>query len=224
MDRSQPKLSGRKPFAQDVRRTAGSFLNLFWKNDKRRWDLGYAAGHWSFLDSRQQSPRHIVIADMMRARGSSAANLLDVGCGTGALVPHLPENVARYVGIDLSAEAIHVCSAKHRGSPKRSFVATPFLDYADTIPFDVVVFNEMLYYYPLRRIPAVLDHARTLLGSRGGVVIVSVHDRCPKKRGVWKTVNRCVTSTERAQACDPESGRSWRIELYEVGPAHDMGP
>jgi 2-polyprenyl-3-methyl-5-hydroxy-6-metoxy-1,4-benzoquinol methylase len=204
---------------QAVRRTAASFLNLFGQNDGRRWDRSYAEGHWTFLDSAQQRPRHYVIAGMLRARGSHAASVLDVGCGTGALVPHLPGNVTRYVGIDISGEAIRICREQYASSAHRAFEASGFDDYECREDFQAIVFNEMLYYYPTRQIPGVIARARHLLKGGAGAIIVSVHDRSLKRRPVWRKLRTCMSPAESMGAVDPETGNSWRVELYDL---HDV--
>jgi 2-polyprenyl-3-methyl-5-hydroxy-6-metoxy-1,4-benzoquinol methylase len=202
-----------------VRRTAASFLNLFGANDGRRWDRSYAEGHWSFLDSVQQRPRHYVIAGMLRARGSHAASVLDVGCGTGALVPHLPGNVSRYVGIDISGEAIRICRKHHVPFAGRTFEASGFDDYKCREGFQAIVFNEMLYYYPTRQIPRVIARACHLLKGEAGAIIVSVHDRSLKRRHVWRKLRTCMSPAESMGAVDSETGNSWRVELYDVHDA-----
>jgi len=199
-----------------ARRTMASFLNLFWRNDKGRWDRSYAEGHWGFLDSIEQGPRHRVIADLLRAREDAASSVLDVGCGTGALVPHLPDNVSRYVGIDLSSEAIRICRGRKDGHGDRTFMATSFDDYAPVESFEVIVFNEMLYYYPMRRIPEVIARARGLLTPGTGSIIVSIHERSLKKRAVWRRLRACMVPTESTTAVDPGTGNAWRIERYDV--------
>ena len=201
---------------QTFRRTTASFLNLFGTNDGRRWNNSYAEGHWTFLDSVHQRPRHYVIAGMLRARGSHAASVLDVGCGTGALVPNLPGNVSRYVGIDISSEAIRICRKQHAPSAGRSFVASGFDDYECRESFQAIVFNEMLYYYPTRQIPRVIARARHLLKGGAGTIIVSVHDRSLKRRPVWRELRTCMSPAESMGAVDPETGNSWRVELYDV--------
>lgn len=209
-------MSGDDSFGQTLRKTGASLLNLFWRNDKRRWDQSYAEGHWTFLDAAEQSPRHRVIAGMLGIRGSAASSVLDVGCGTGALMSHLPDNVERYVGIDLSSEAIRICREKRHGPRDRTFEATSFDDYDPGERFRVIVFNEMLYYYPVRRIPAVLARACRLLTPGAGTVIVSVHHRSLKRRAVWRRVHTWKRPVQRVEAVDPDTGMSWRIEQYDV--------
>ncbi len=219
-------MSRNESFRQTLDRTKTSFLNLFAKNDQRRWDHSYAEGHWTFLDSIEQCPRHYVIAGMLRSLRSSGARVLDVGCGTGALVPHLPGNVARYVGIDLSSEAIRICRAKTGTADSQTFVATSFDDYAPREYFDVIVFNEMLYYYPTRQIPEVVSRARRLLDDGAGTIIVSVHNRSLKRHSVWRRLQACMDSAETVEAADLGTGNSWRVKRYEVdGPSPEpAGP
>ena len=209
-------MSGSDSFAQTVRKTGASFLNLFWRNDGRRWDRSYSEGHWTFLDAAEQGPRHQVIAGMLCLRGGAASSVLDVGCGTGALMSHLPGNVVRYVGIDISREAIRICREKRVGPGNRAFEATSFDDYDPDERFRVIVFNEMLYYYPSRSIPGVLARARQLLTPGTGSIIVSVHNRSLKKRAVWRRLHACMRPTQRVEAVDPGTGTSWRIEQYDV--------
>jgi 2-polyprenyl-3-methyl-5-hydroxy-6-metoxy-1,4-benzoquinol methylase len=207
-------------WVRTIRKTRWSFLNLFGRNEGARWDRSHADGQWTCLDSLQQCPRHYVIAGMVRVRGAQGASMLDVGCGTGALVPHLPLNVSRYVGIDISGEAIRGCREKHGHDRSRTFLTVPFEEYAPLDAFHVIVFNEMLYYYPVSRIPEVMSRARALLRCDAGTIIVSVHNRSLKRRQVWRQLHRCMSCTESTEAGSPSSGGSWRIKRYEVVGSH----
>ncbi len=209
-------MSGHAPLLQVVQRTRASFLNLFWHNDKARWDRSYQRGHWSYLDSAQQGPRHHVIGDLLRGLGDDASSVLDVGCGTGALVPYLPETVSRYVGIDISGEAVRLCRERVDTGPDVAFLATSFDEYVPVGDFRVVVFNEMLYYYPLRRISGVIDRALGLLPRRGGTIIVSIHDRSLKRRALWRRLRARLSPTKSLRAAGPGTRTSWRIEQYNV--------
>jgi 2-polyprenyl-3-methyl-5-hydroxy-6-metoxy-1,4-benzoquinol methylase len=72
-------------------------------------------------------------------------SLLDVGCGEGALADYLNEEQKKnYVGIDLSKEAVRIAKEK-RGF---NFIQASAETYTP-LPgqsFDLIVFNEMLYY------------------------------------------------------------------------------
>ena len=209
-------MSQQESLSRRWRRTRASFLNLFAGSDARRWDESFAEGHWAFLDSVVQRPRHYAIAGMLRAAGASATSVLDVGCGTGALVPHLPTNVTRYVGIDISAEAVGVCRNKNLLGTGRTFQATSFDDYVPQEPFQVIVFNEMLYYYPLRRIAEVVSRATTLLIEGSGTIIVSVHNRSLKRYHVWKRLAACMVPAESVEAKSLDAGLSWKVKRYVV--------
>jgi 2-polyprenyl-3-methyl-5-hydroxy-6-metoxy-1,4-benzoquinol methylase len=201
---------------QTLRRTTASFLNSFARNDAHRWDVGFASGHWAFLDDMEQCPRHYVIAGMLKDDASRDLRVLDVGCGTGALVRHLPGNVSRYVGLDISAEAIRGCIGRIGVDGSRAFVSAAFEEYAPSEAFDVIVFNEMLYYYPIRRIPEVMARAKGFLEEGSGTIIVSIHERSPKRHHVWRRVRARLTPAQRVEATDPATGTSWRIERYQV--------
>jgi 2-polyprenyl-3-methyl-5-hydroxy-6-metoxy-1,4-benzoquinol methylase len=80
-----------------------------------------------------------------------AGSILDVGCGEGVLHERLCESsYFRYVGIDVSNVAIDkVCE---KNSEKHQFLAVRIEDFRTDQKFDVVIFNECLYYMeePLR--------------------------------------------------------------------------
>ncbi len=204
----------RETLVHRLRRTRASFLNLFGRNDADRWNQAFAEGQWTLLDSPHQCPRHYVIAGMLRATGGVDAGVLDVGCGTGALVPHLPANVTRYVGIDIASEAVRICRDKHLPAPGRSFETAAFDAYVPSEPFDVIVFNEMLYYYPVGQIPEVLAHARSVLKRGAGTIIVSVHNRSVKRFHVWRALAANMSAVEATVASNRMTGLSWRIVRY----------
>jgi len=209
----------RHGWAQSLRKTWVSFLNLFVNNDKRRWNQSYEEGHWTFLDSPQQSPRHYVIAGMLASLGEAGSHVLDVGCGTGALLPHLGSNVVRYVGIDLSSEAIRLCNERRDSCRDHAFIETAFEEYSPGECFDAIVFNEMLYYYSMSEIPAIIDRARNLLTRPTGTIIVSIHNRSLKRYHVWRRLQSCLVPAESTEITDMESGSSWRIRRYRVDRA-----
>src|SRR5262249_47190801 len=79
------------------------------------WDRQYARGEWEGLKSVEESERYRHVADLCRL-GHVRPTILDVGCGEGVLLDwllHVTGAMPRYVGIDLSAEAIRRARETH---------------------------------------------------------------------------------------------------------------
>jgi 2-polyprenyl-3-methyl-5-hydroxy-6-metoxy-1,4-benzoquinol methylase len=111
---------------------------------KEKWETQYARGWWDYLGQMDQLGRYSVIAgycNYIKPGGS----ILDLGCGEGILQEKMRAyGYSRYVGVDLSAEAI--AGASNRRDDKTSFIAADAETYKPECSFDVIVFNELLYY------------------------------------------------------------------------------
>src|SRR5260221_435293 len=112
---------------------------------KSRWDVEYAAGSWSFLENIEEAAHNYILASYL-AKLKPNASLLDVGCGQGVLQSIINmTGYSNYVGIDMSDEAIIL--AKIRENHQTKFLACDGESYATVEKFDVIVFNESLYYF-----------------------------------------------------------------------------
>jgi 2-polyprenyl-3-methyl-5-hydroxy-6-metoxy-1,4-benzoquinol methylase len=153
------------------------------------WDREYTAGVWEYM-ANDEVPRYAVI-EGWRRRYSPAGSVLDVGCGEGLLLRLIPEESgARYTGFDHSSVAI-ACARRYIRCPEREVFIEADLDtFVDPrARFDVIIFNEVLYY--CRDISATLGRYRGLL-QPGGLFIVSVYH--PKRR-TWNEVQQLLGST-----------------------------
>jgi SAM-dependent methyltransferase len=128
------------------------------------WDGEYRQGKWRFLDSVDEMPRHAISAGLISQFRSP--DVLDVGCGTGALLRFLVRFNA-YVGIDVSSESIKRATALQ--VPNATFQVTDLEDLVLTAQFDAIVFSESLYY-ALEPKDALLRMGRSLK-PRGFFVI-----------------------------------------------------
>jgi len=148
------------------------------------WDRQYRTGHWDNFETANEMPRYAVIASYIRGRGPGSS-ILDVGCGYGRLVDELHSGaVGRYVGIDLSAEAVR--RAQSRASATVSFAVGDFGSCQLDETFDVVVFNDTLYYadHPT----STLDRFAAKLNP-DGVLIVAMY-RHRNTMVIWKAIEQ----------------------------------
>lgn len=147
--------------------------------DRASSDAIYLRGGWDSLGQGDDMGRFFVIAGYCATRG--AASILDIGCGDGLLASRLLD-FNDYVGVDLSAVA--VSRAQSRQIPNTTFIAAEAQNYDPDGTFDVIVFNEMLYYLEGPE-KVVLRLAQSL--NPGGAAIVSIH-RSPRHQWVWRSL------------------------------------
>jgi 2-polyprenyl-6-hydroxyphenyl methylase/3-demethylubiquinone-9 3-methyltransferase len=136
------------------------------RNDLRQYDD--LAGEW--WDPRGE---FAALHWLAQARGAlvppGGGELLDVGCGGGALAPHLPPGY-RHVGADLSETALEIARTKGVEPVKADVADLPFADHA----FDVVVAGEILEHVP--DLPAVVAEITRVLKPGGLLVIDTIAD------------------------------------------------
>lgn len=144
----------------------------------------YRSGHWRNFEASSELPRYAVIASYIRRR-SEATRVLDVGCGYGRLMDELhPSSIGRYLGIDLSEEAIR--QAMPRCAPNVSFAVGDFNTWRSDQRFDLIVFNDTLYYasHPMR----VIERFAGML-DEGGAFLVGMY-RHRNTMIIWNQLSR----------------------------------
>ena len=176
------------------------------------WDGQYAASSWDYLSGLEQAPRYAVI-EGWRRRLKPTGSVLDLGCGEGVLFDQIPPAAkVSYTGVDLSEVAVASALRKVRDAALERFVCSDLLTFEPPpgSRFDVIVFNEVLYYLPDPL--AAVSHYRSVL-ARDGIIIVSVFH---ENLGTWKAIDASL-ATDRLQASvvqDVSSGKRWYLGLY----------
>jgi SAM-dependent methyltransferase len=98
-------------------------------------------------------------------------DVVDVGCGNGALVRALTENGARATGIEISNDRLAEALARDPAGVDRYLVGrAERLPLADA-SVDVVVFMRALHHVPVDQMPAALIEARRILRRDGAVYV-----------------------------------------------------
>jgi 2-polyprenyl-3-methyl-5-hydroxy-6-metoxy-1,4-benzoquinol methylase len=176
---------------------------------ERAWNAEYARGEWEFLFSVDELPRYMLLAGYVQ-HVARPARVLDIGCGAGRLYDVVaPFGITRYRGVDLSSAAIE--KAKSRVDAAHvTFEVGDAANWDTDEEFDVVVFNEMLYY--LREPYAAASRLAARVGP-GGHVLVSVYDH-PAVTRVWKLLKpgfEVVASTRVENA----RGHRWDVRMFK---------
>lgn len=175
------------------------------------FDAEYANGRWDYLRRPTELPRFSVIAGYCHYYQPSSV-ILDVGCGEGILQESLcPSTYRRYVGIDYAQEAIQ--RAAHKQDAKTHFVQADAATYLPTERFNVIVFNECLYYFadPL----GVVERYEPFLAP-DGIYIVSMFDEVEKAKAqqIWQMLARLYTP-EAETRLSTKAHYSWTIKLFQ---------
>jgi SAM-dependent methyltransferase len=150
--------------------------------DKQTWEREYRSGNWQFLSGIGELAHNTVVAGFIH-RSRKPLTLLDLGCGQGAIRQHLNMDlVTQYTGVDLAQIALDRLSPK-RGNDR--LVCSSVEEYQPDDKWDVVLFNEILYYTkdPVREIQKFETCLRT-----NGFFVISMY----RKRNPLAYNNRCL--------------------------------
>ena len=104
----------------------------------------YASGRWDYLADVSEAHRYSLIIGCADLYKGPERAILDVGGGEGILQRRMA--YGRYVGVDVNAEAIR--RAQPRANANTEFHVAPGESFEPSGSFDVIVFNESLYYIP----------------------------------------------------------------------------
>jgi 2-polyprenyl-3-methyl-5-hydroxy-6-metoxy-1,4-benzoquinol methylase len=172
-------------------------------------DSEYSSGAWDYLRDVEELSRFSVVAGYchhLKEQGS----ILEIGCGEGVLQERLDNRkYSRYVGVDISAEAIS--RAAHKQDEKSLFVAEDAETYIPDERFDVIIFNECLEYFadPLRLVTRYDGFLK-----EDGVYIISmfVGLDTARTRRIWKMLET-VYKAETETRVSNKMGYTWIIKV-----------
>lgn len=150
---------------------------------KEVWDEEYYKGMWDYLCQSDESARYSIIVGYIR-RYAPRGKILDLGCGAGELWGWLTEEEKkRYVGVDISSEAIKLARQKD----SECFCEGNIESFSPQEQFDIIIFNEVLYYIP--NAIAVIENYFHFL-TEEGTMIISMFVYPDKKDGEYKIVQQ----------------------------------
>lgn len=179
------------------------------------WDAAYADGQLEYYGGIEELGRYSIIGGYVgwfAATAGSRVSVLDVGCGTGLLRERLGNaGVDRYVGVDVSEQAIDAARRRGGGDERTKWVVGDVTDTRLAVePADVVIVNEVLYYAPdpvafLRRIGSLV--------RPGGIVLLSIW-RHRGDAALWRVVERELEVVDLVEVRNPANAvnpRGWFV-------------
>lgn len=168
--------------------------------------MRYETGRWDYLGDLAESHRYSAIVGCAEAILPRRPRVLDVGCGDGILQQRLAYE--RYLGIDASPEAI--ATARDREGERTAFLCADAQDVALDGEFDLIVFNESLYYLP-EPIEALAHYRRSL--APGGVIVVSIVET-PISARLWRRLEASGLGMVTSVRVTNEHGRTSRVAAF----------
>lgn len=173
-----------------------------------QWERQYASGALTRYRQLDELARYSMIVGYCRYFKSMPA-ILDVGCGEGILQERLRPSYSRYVGIDVSAEAIRQTLPKQDSNTV--FIESDAASYTPNERFDIVVLNECLYYFenPLQ----IMRRLQPFLNNKG-IFIASMYVE-PVSLKIWKVLKGVYAVLDDVHITH-ESGLSWIIKVLNT--------
>jgi 2-polyprenyl-3-methyl-5-hydroxy-6-metoxy-1,4-benzoquinol methylase len=172
------------------------------------WRREYAEGQWSHLDQIGELGHYSVIAGYF-GRLKPGGTVLDVACGEGILQRHLkPHRYSRYLGIDYVPEAIAAAAGSRDATT--DFAIADAADYVAEQKFDVIIFNECLYYFddPIGMLQRYADFLEA-----GGIFVISNYSSLANLNMI-RSIRRALDIGDEISIINRD-GISWTVQLAE---------
>jgi 2-polyprenyl-6-hydroxyphenyl methylase/3-demethylubiquinone-9 3-methyltransferase len=140
----------------------------FYNISLKTWNKEYSYGKWQYLETVPiERSRNFLIAIFCDSYAKNGS-ILDIGSGEGVLSDFLNKQQKRkYVGIDISSVAVKLASDKR---PNIKIVLSTAESFLPDIKYDIIIFNEVLYYTNHNTI--MQKYSKFL--NKNGLIIISV--------------------------------------------------
>lgn len=179
---------------------------------QKTWNNDFRDKKWHFMADESQREHYKIIVNMYTSL-CNGGTVLDIGCGIGILYHQFKNTVGlnndKYLGIDISTVAVQEAITTYNTDV---FKTLNYQKESLSTKFDVIIFNETLYYF---------DHAGKTLEKcinenlkPNGKIIISMcaHERHDK---IWTYIDTNYHILDSATTTNGE-GISWTIKILSI--------
>jgi 2-polyprenyl-6-hydroxyphenyl methylase/3-demethylubiquinone-9 3-methyltransferase len=169
-----------------------------------RWDYQYGRGEWDQLAG--EAKRFDAVIDLIREHYQAPA-ILEIGCGKALMLLRMnPSDFSYFTGVDLSEVAVN--DARQYETERVQFVAADMQSFTPERKYDVVAFNESLYY---AKDPAA-TFARYLpyLNEDGCIIVTAFENKYTEK--LWPALGKNWLPLHSRKVI--EGPNVWNVRMY----------
>ena len=187
--------------------------------DSAYWDHQLAGDFKSYrgntINVETRNALTLLLSGMILPHANS---LLDIGCASGSLARSPGADKYRYVGVDISDFVIGEAKAL---SPTCEFYAASLQDYQPDRQYDIISFNEVLYYLSVDDAIRELHRYSKNLGPDGVFVIAMKSD--PKSAAIFSEAQKSFKWLNGLVYQEKVSGPEYALRFSREDPAHLIG-
>jgi 2-polyprenyl-3-methyl-5-hydroxy-6-metoxy-1,4-benzoquinol methylase len=149
------------------------FTRKVLRTDRSRWNYQYDKGLWDGLEHLNELPRFSILAGYVHFLKPDNPSILEIGCGEGALAQRIGANhYGAFLGTDVADAAIERANSRF-GDQKTRFEAVDMNDLQTDQTFDLIIFNEAIYYLKPMVDKLLFQYAPML--KPDGLIIISMN-------------------------------------------------
>ena len=170
------------------------------------WDKEYSQGDWEYLKDHLEEGRFEAVRFFVD-KYSHHGKILEVGCGVGLLQAKInKDSYLKYIGIDISKVSIK--KASHLKDKSVSFQYGDMENYVPSEKFDIIIFNESLYY---AKDPVQLMARYFKFLNPASFLIISIYETAENRRVMsaigmaFQLMDEKITTNERG---------TWYCQVY----------
>lgn len=177
------------------------------------WNRQYRSGTWHYMENLEECSRYSPIVGYM-AYLKPGGSVLDVGCGEGILYKrYQPYEYTFYQGIDISETAIATLASVQ--DTQTQFTQTDAEHFEPSHTFDVIVFNESLYYF---NDPLSTFARYTQFLNPDGVVIVSTYQQSQRAMAILRCLKARYPLLTETSTTHTSSAKAWMCSVFLAIP------